>query len=396
MDVLISGMGIAGPTLAWWLRRGGHRPVIVEEADQLRTGGYIIDFWGLGYDIADRMGIIPRLRDVGYFAEEIRFVDEEGHRSGGFSADVFKRATNGRYVSLPRSELSAVIVDAIRDDVDIIWGDSIVAIDQQDDRARVQFRNAPARSFDVVVGADGLHSNVRRLCFGEQATYERYLGYQVAAFETQGYPHRDENVYVSFSKPGLQVDRFSLRDDGTLFMLVLHDADSSMPTHADPQLSKALLHKRFDGLGWETPEVLKAMDSASQLYFDRVSQIRMERWWNGRVCLVGDAAAAPSLLAGEGSGLAMIEAYVLAGELCKAAPGVALPAYQAQVKPFIDRKQNSAEKFASSFAPKTQFGVTVRDIVSRAFGIPFVADLFLGGSLKDDFRLPDYDWPARP
>src|SRR5690348_16341316 len=117
MDILISGMGIAGPTLAYWLRRAGHKPVVVEQSPHLRRGGYIIDFWGLGYDIAERMGLIPRLNGVGYFIKEVRLVYERGARAGGFSASVFQRATDNRFVSLPRSELSAAIYDAIRKDV---------------------------------------------------------------------------------------------------------------------------------------------------------------------------------------------------------------------------------------------------------------------------------------
>jgi 2-polyprenyl-6-methoxyphenol hydroxylase-like FAD-dependent oxidoreductase len=396
MDVLISGMGIAGPTLAYWLKRGGHRPVIVEESPQLRRGGYVIDFWGLGYEIANRMGLIPRLNNVGYFIKEVRFVDDRGGKAGGFSASVFQRATGGRYVSLPRGELSAAICDAIGEDIETLWGESISGIDDTGERLTVTFSGGADRQFDLVAGADGLHSNVRALCFGAESAAETYLGYKVAAFEADGYPHRDEDVYVSYSKPGRQIARFSMREDRTLFLIVLHDEAPAMPPRDAPGEIKRELRKCFGGMGWECDEILDAMDAADHLYFDRVSQIRQDTWSRGRVCLLGDAAASPSLLAGEGAALAMIEAYVLAGELKDAGndPQPALARYEARLKPFVLRKQKAAEGFSSSFAPKTALGVAVRNVVTRAFDLPFVADIFLGASVRDDFDLPPYDFDA--
>ncbi|HEX5007920.1 MAG TPA: FAD-binding domain [Hyphomonadaceae bacterium] len=396
MDILISGMGIAGPTLAYWLRRAGHSPVVVEQASRLRRGGYIIDFWGLGYDIAERMGLIPRLNDVGYFIKEVRLVNERGARAGGFSASVFQRATDNRFVSLPRSELSAAIYDAIRNDVEVVWGDSISDIGVGGARAPVTFESGRQREFDLLIGADGLHSNVRRLGFGEEKRFETYLNYKVAAFQADGYRPRDDDVYVAYTRPGRQVARFSMRDDLTLFLFVFHDDSSHMPPHDAPDEMKRRLRSLFGDMGWECSQILDAMDASDQLYFDRVSQIRMDDWSNGRLCLLGDAAAAPSLLAGEGAALAMIEAYVLAGELrgVGSDPAEALRRYETRLRPFVVKKQKSAERFASSFAPKTEFGIAVRTIVTRAFDVPFVADLFLGSTVRDDFVLPGYDFDA--
>jgi 2-polyprenyl-6-methoxyphenol hydroxylase-like FAD-dependent oxidoreductase len=396
MDILISGMGIAGPTLAYWLRRGGHRPVVVEQAPHLRRAGYIIDFWGVGYDVADRMGLVPQLNEIGYFVKEVRLVDERGRRSGGFSADVFLRATNGRYVSLQRSELSAAIYDTIKDDVETLWDESITAITERPESVEVTFRSGQKRAFDLVIGADGLHSIVRRLCFGAETEFETYLGYKVAAFEVDGYEKRDPDVYLSFSKPGRQIARFSMRENKTLFLLVYRDDADAMPDH-DTAAMKAELHRQFDGLGWECEEILAAMDAADSLYVDRVSQIRMPRWSKDRVCLVGDAAACPSLLAGEGAALAMVEAYILAGELRAPCddPAAAFARYESRLRPFLARKQKSAAAFAGSFAPKTQIGLALRNLVTRAFDIPFVADIFLGPTARDDFNLPDYDWGGK-
>ena len=199
--VLISGIGIAGPTLAYWLARHGFEPTLVEHSSTPRTAGYIIDFWGLGYDIAERMGLFPALRAAGYDVGELRFVNDRGRRVGGFGVDVFRSLTGGHYLSLPRGDLAKLIYDKIEGRCETLFGDSITSIEQSGDGVQVSFEHAPARWFDLVVGADGLHSAVRELVFGSEDRFEKYLGYTVAAFEVEGYQHRDEDVYVSYAIP---------------------------------------------------------------------------------------------------------------------------------------------------------------------------------------------------
>ena len=174
--------------------------------------------------------------------------------------------------------------------------------------------------FDLVIGADGLHSAVRRLAFGSQDRFETYLGYMAAVFEIGRYRPRDELVYVSHSAPGKLAARFAMRDDRTMFLLVFAAAAPPSPGADDIQAQKAILHSQFADAGWECPQILAALDRYENLYFDRVSQIRMNSWWRGRVALVGDAAFSPSLMAGQGAALAMIAAYVLASELAAISP----------------------------------------------------------------------------
>ncbi len=392
MRIIINGVGIAGPTLAYWLRKAGHEVLLVEESSQLRSGGYVIDFWGVGYDIAEKMGLVPRIRELGYQVREVRFVDRHGRQCGGFSTDVFSRMTNGRFTSVRRSDLAATIYGALDGEVETIFGDSVARIENEGRGVRVSFDHAAPREVDLVIGADGLHSRVRRLVFGPETAFEVSLGYHVAAFEVAGYQPRDELVYVSHGLPGRQVSRFSLRDDKTLFLFVFQDAyltDGRTPSEPD---RKSALKNVFAEVGWECPQILAALASAGDVYFDRVSQIRMDRWTKGRTALIGDAAACVSLLAGEGTGLAMAEAYVLAGELgnCGGDHSAAFARYQERLAPFLKRKQESAARFASSFAPKSAFGITVRNFVTRLLRLPFVADYFIGRDLRDDIKLPDY------
>jgi 2-polyprenyl-6-methoxyphenol hydroxylase-like FAD-dependent oxidoreductase len=392
MRIAIAGAGIAGPTLAYWLRRGGHEVLLVEAAPELRRGGYIIDFWGLGYDIAEKMGVLPQIRALGYQVREVRFVDARGRRRGGFSTDVLHRMTGGRFTSLRRSDVSSVIFGAVSSEIETIFGDSVTAVEPHGERVRLSFRHAPPREVDLLVGADGLHSQVRRVAFPPEAVDEVPLGYYVAACEVGGYQPRDELVYVSYSVPGRQVSRFSMRDDQTLFLFVFRDEYLAGAPPADDGERRALLTRVFDGLGWECPQIIAAMGGARELYFDRVSQIRLERWTDGRTALVGDAAACVSLLAGEGSGLAMAEAYVLAGELQRCGGNIseALAHYESRLMPFLRRKQQSAARFASSFVPRTARGIAFRSAVTRTMRVPLVAQLVIGTGLRDDITLPDY------
>jgi 2-polyprenyl-6-methoxyphenol hydroxylase-like FAD-dependent oxidoreductase len=218
MQVAVSGAGVAGPTFAFWLKAAGIEPTLIERAPSLRTGGYVIDFWGLGYDIAERMGLTSEINRIGYHMREMRIVDNRGKRVTGFGTKVFEELTEGRYVTLRRSDLSRLLFGKIKGSTEVIFDDEIVGLQEQADGVQVQFRHAGQRRFDLVVGADGLHSCVRRLAFGLQVQFEKQLGYVVAAFEVRGYRPRDEGIYVMYGEPQRMLGRFALNDDRTLFL----------------------------------------------------------------------------------------------------------------------------------------------------------------------------------
>jgi 2-polyprenyl-6-methoxyphenol hydroxylase-like FAD-dependent oxidoreductase len=394
--VLISGLGVAGPTLAYWLKAAGFEPTLVEHAPTLRGGGYVIDFWGLGYDIAELIGIRDELNQIGYHIREMRIVDQRGKRVAGFGTNVFLELTDGRYVTIARSALSRVLTEKIANSAEIVFGNGIQNLQEQDDGVEVAFEQGGTRRFDLVVGADGLHSKVRSLIFGAQDQFEKRLGYMVAAFETTAYRPRDEDVYVMFSDPGRMVGRVSLRDDRTLILFVFTADDAETGNLRDVSGQKALLRARFGDGAWECLRILDALDRTDTLYFDRVSQIRMPGWSKGRVALVGDAAYCVSLVAGQGSALAMTGAYVLAGELAKASGRYceAFANYEKLLRRFIDDKQRGAERFARAFAPKTRWGLLFRNQVINAAAIPGFTRMALGRSVVDSLRLPDYAWRA--
>ena len=392
--ILISGAGIAGPTLAYWLSQYGFTPTIVEIAPRLRTGGYVIDFWGAGFDVADRMGLIPELRREGYMLQEVRVVNRKGERIARVPAAAFAHASHGRYLSLPRSDLAATIFRHLGGNVETIFGDSIESLRETESGVRVTFSRAEPREFDLVIGADGLHSRVRELVFGPESRFERYLGMKAAAFQIEGYRPRDELIYVMYTEVGRQIARFSMRDDRTLFLLTLRDQSEELPR--DLAARKSYLRERYNGCGWEWPQIAEALDRTTELYFDRVSQIRMSAakglWTRGRVALVGDAAFCVSLLAGQGSALAMAAACILAGELHRAKSdfATAFKNYEALFGPFVLKKQTSALRLASSFAPKSQFSLFIRNQIMNLLQVHWIADVFASRGLMDNITLPEY------
>jgi 2-polyprenyl-6-methoxyphenol hydroxylase-like FAD-dependent oxidoreductase len=320
----------------------------------------------------------------------LRLVGEGGRAQADVRVEGFRRATGGKYTSVSRGDLAAAIYSTIEDEVETIFSDNITAVEDRPGGVRIEFEKAPGRQFDLLVGADGLHSNVRGLTFGPEPQFERYLGCQVAAAVVDGYQQRDDLVYLTYNLPGRQVGRFSMRGDRTLFLFIFRS--DHVREAGDTATCKARLRREFGDAGWECPQILAALDDAEDLYFDNVSQICMNRWSRGRVLLIGDAAACVSLLAGEGTGLAMTEAYVLAGELARAEGDhrEAFDAYEGRLRPFIQGKQDGARKFVSFFAPRTSLGIWFRNVAMRTANVPALADAILARSLRDDFVLPDY------
>jgi 2-polyprenyl-6-methoxyphenol hydroxylase-like FAD-dependent oxidoreductase len=391
MKVAISGAGIAGGTLAYWLLHAGHEPIMIEHAPSLRTGGYIMDFWGVGYTVAERMGILPAVRAAGYQVGEVRFLDDDGCKVGGFSVDALRGLTEGRLTSVARSALAREIYRLVEGRVETLFNEQISEIDEHDIGVRITLQSGGQRDVDIVVGADGLHSQVRKLIFGPEELFEKDLGYRFAVFESAGYAPRDQDVYVIHSATSRQIARFALRDGRTLFLLVFKKELLNGTEPGSTAETHALLRSVFADAGWEPAPILAAMGTTDDLYFDRVSQIRMPSWRQGRVVLVGDAGMGVSFLAGEGAGLAITEAYVLAGELARAEGDYqsAFTAYENRLRPFIEGKQHAAENFASTFVPQTQFGIWLRNQAIKLMALPGAANLMLGQSLRDDFSLPD-------
>ncbi len=353
MRVLISGASVAGPALAYWLNRYGHSTTVVERAPTLRGGGYAVDFRGpVHLGVLDQMGILGRIRAASTGLAKLSIVDADGHRLARMPAEIFAGD-----VEILRGDLAEILYDVTRSDTGYRFGDSITALEQEPDGVRVSFEHAPPERFDLVVGADGVHSQVRRLAFGEESRFATDLGLHVCIFTVPNWLELDHSG-VMFSVPRRTAGLYAARA-GAMAMLTF-TADEPVPP--DDAGRREFVAAAYAGLGWEVPRILDAMRHAPDFYFDTTSQIHLDRWSTGRVALIGDAgyAAGPG---GNGTGTAVVAAYVLAGELAAAGGDhrVAFDAYERRLRSYVDGGQKQAAGGVDYLAPATWKKIRARD-----------------------------------
>ncbi|HTV79933.1 MAG TPA: FAD-dependent monooxygenase [Steroidobacteraceae bacterium] len=389
LRVAINGAGIAGPTLAYWLRQLGHAPMLFEKAACPRAGGFVIDFWGSGYDVAERMGLIDQFAARAHAIDCMRLVDANGNDRAVLDVGPIRANFGGRLLSVSRNDIASTILAAC-DGIPIHFGSSIWNIEQDRGGVTIRLANGQLERFDLLIGADGLHSQVRALAFAPQKQAERPLGCYVAAFRIANYPHGEKAVLASHTRPGQYVARISVGQSETLILMVCGARLLGRPPRREQQ--REALRFAFGDMKWEVPTMLEAMEEVDDLYFDRVSQIRLPSWSNGRIALVGDAASCPSFLAGAGCALAMTQAYILAGEISVAEGDHqrAFARYEETLRPSVRATQRSAHFMKGYFTPRTAAGLQVRDLIVRLLSNPLLAGPLLRRTLAPTLTLPSY------
>ncbi|WP_280399809.1 FAD-dependent monooxygenase [Nocardia carnea] len=352
--VLISGASIAGPALAFWLNRYGFAVTVVEKADAFRGGGYPIDVRGTALEVVRRMGILPRLQDAHIDLRRISFLDGAGDTVASLDPLAVTGGT-GNDLEVPRGVLTAALYEAVRDDVQFLFADSIDTLDQSDHGVDVTFRRGGTETFDLVIGADGLHSRTRELVFGPEEPFHRYLGYCFAGFtmpNTLGL--RRETVL--WNTPGRAAALYAVGENDDTVHALLNFVHPEPPLDAfrNPEAQGELVTGVFADAGWQVPGMLNAMRHAADLFFDTVGQIHLPRWSSGRVALVGDAAYAPSFLTGQGSSLALVGAYMLAGSLANRDHAAGFAAYEHDTREFVTLNQNQVGIGDAALFPDTE------------------------------------------
>lgn len=402
--VLVSGAGIAGLALAVQLVRSGIRTTLVERAEAPRPGGQAVDLRGASREVAQRMGIMPGVDRLRVHEEGMSYVDGEGKVFGRMSMADFDGEGAVAEIEIARGDLAQVLLDALRAASDaspglleLRFGDRLTALAQDATGVDVEFEHAEPGRFDVVVGADGVHSLTRGLAFGPEDRFATYLGGYAAFFTMRTPADLEEHWFAMRFVPGATFGIRPDRDPATSKAILTFRMDRDTALRGDRAAQESLIRDRIAGAGWHAPAVLRALAEASDLYFDELVRIDVPDVANGRVVLLGDAASCGSPMTGQGTATALIGAYLLAARLA-ATPGDAVGAlrhYSADIAPFAEKGKEIPGGGIRRMVPATRFEAAMSRALTRVMfsraALPLVRRMFAGGT---PLALPEVAVPA--
>jgi 2-polyprenyl-6-methoxyphenol hydroxylase-like FAD-dependent oxidoreductase len=395
--VLISGAGIAGPSLALWLTKNGYRVIVVEVAPGIRPGGQTVDLRGAGGDVVERMGLMPQMREHALEQHGVAWVAADGHRRAEMPVTAFDGNGLVSKLEILRGDLVDVLYQATKDAVEYRFNTRISALVQDDNGVDVTLADSTKVRADLVVGADGPHSAVRGLVFGPEDEFVEPLGGYNAWFTAQDHVGLNGWYLMYLAPGGLNA---SMRPTHDRAMAKAGFAFASEPISYDRHdldEQRQILVERFAGAGWHCDALLAAAKEADDFYFDSFLQVKMPSWSSGRVTLVGDAGYCASPLSGMGTSLALVGAYLLAGELGRAdsfdAQGIqnALRRYQTKMRPYVDKCQdipNRVDRYAPDSASDIAMNIRVMKWMQRWPFRPIASRIWF--KVADSIDLPDY------
>lgn len=398
--VLISGAGVAGPSLAFWLTRNGYRVIVVEIAPGIRPGGQTVDLRGAGADVVDRMGLLGQMKARALFQRGIAWVRSDGSRRAEMPVEAFDGNGPVSKLEILRGDLVDVLYQATKDAAEYRFNSRITQLQQDRDGVEATLDDGTVLQADLVVGADGPHSAVRRMVFGPEEQFVKPLGGYNAWFTAPDTVGLD-GWYLMYQAPGLNASMRPSHDPAIAKAGLAFRSEPLDYDRRDLDAQRAMLADRFAGAGWQCDALLAAAHEADDFYFDSFAQVHMRTWSSGRVTLVGDAGYCASPLSGMGTSLALVGAYLLAGELGPAdSVGAetitsALARCEMRIRPYVDKCQDLPNTI-DRYAPKSQSDIAVNAVVWRWMQRwpfrPIAAKLWF--TTADSIALPDY--PALP
>lgn len=380
--ILIIGAGIAGPTICYWLKKYGFNPTLIERSKQLRTGGYAIDIRGIAVDIVRKMGIYDDIYAKRTSLLSTRYVDADGQT---LSEEHGEKASfrEGSDVEIVRGELLNILLQVIPD-VPCHFHKEIISLTQKDQSVEVTFKDGHIGCYDLVIAADGLHSSTRKMTFSNEDCQLFNLGSYISIFSIPNYLHLNRTA-VSFVKDQKFIGMNSDKNSDRALVCFAFRAKKVLSGIADERGQKKCLRDLFYDLGWESNKILDLMNDSDDFYFDSIAQIKMDSWTKGRVALLGDAGYCASPLSGQGTDLAIVGAYILAGEL-KSAEGdysVAFKRYNELMRPFVDACQDLGAWVQESYLPE---GEASKEIIEQRSSVIIEKIKAVSNAIS----LPDY------
>ncbi|TVY84532.1 Uncharacterized protein LSUE1_G000616 [Lachnellula suecica] len=392
-NVLISGAGIAGPVCARFLSRAGFNTTIIERAPELRKAGQQIDLRGPGLLVIKRLGVEEIIHAKTTKEAGLEFVDSNGKSRASFPVDGDSSFT--AEIEILRGELAQIFYDMTKNETEYIFGDHVTAMQDDGHKVNVTLASGTKREFDLVIGADGMGSKIRRLAFPELENPLKSLG-QYTAFFTIPYKESDGTFAKWYNAPGGR--SIILRPDSAgctrAYLSVMSNAHAEYQDK-DISAQKAKLREVFSDAGWESLRVLDGMDGADDFYMQQIAQVKIPNWHKGRVGLIGDAGYCPSPISGMGTTLAVVGAYILAGEIaaCNGNYEAGLAAYEKKMKPYVDKAQSLPPGAPGILNPQSKWGISVLHNLAGFVSWTRLPTLFsaLSGIKTEDSSIPAYD-----